>query len=114
MQLVSASKWQRVCTLDDLVPEAGGCPPVNGAQAALFSPPGGPRPPRAIGNRDPIGKANVLYRGLVAEIGGELTVASPLYKQHFSLVSGACLEQPGLSVPVYELALEGNDVLIGA
>ena len=56
----------------------------------------------------------MLYRGLVAEIGGELTVASPLYKQHFSLVSGACLEQPGLSVPVYELALDGNDVLIGA
>ena len=114
MQLVSASKWQRVCTLDDLVPEAGVCALVNGAQVAIFYLPDEPRRLYAIGNRDPIGKANVLYRGLVAEIGGELTVASPLYKQHFSLVSGACLEQPGLSVPVYELALDCNDVLIGA
>ena len=114
MHLVSASKWQRVCTLDDLVPDAGVCALVNGAQVAIFYLPDAPRRLYAIGNRDPIGNANVLYRGLVADIGGEITVASPLYKQHFSLESGACLEQPGVSVPVYEVALDGDDVLIGA
>jgi nitrite reductase (NADH) small subunit len=113
MHLVSASKWHRVCTLDDLVPNAGVCALVNGAQVAIFHLPDEPRRLYAIGNRDPIGKANVLYRGLLADIGGELTVASPLYKQHFSLESGACLEQPGVSVPVYDVVLDGDDVLVG-
>ena len=114
MHLVSAGNWLRVCALDDLVPDAGVCALVNGAQVAIFYLPDAPRRVYAIGNGDPIGKANVLYRGLVADVGGEITVASPLYKQHFSLHSGACLEQPDARVPVYEVALDGDDVLIGA
>jgi nitrite reductase (NADH) small subunit len=114
VQLVTAENWQLVCTVDELVPNAGVCALVNGEQVAIFYLPQERRRLYAIGNRDPIGRANVLYRGLVADIGGELTVASPLYKQHFSLASGVCLERPELRVPVYAIALDGDDVLIGA
>ena len=40
-------------------------------------------------------------RGIVGDIGGEIVVASPIYKQHFSLVTGRCLEEPELSVATY-------------
>ena len=66
MQLVSASKWQRVCTLDDLVPEAGVCALVNGAQVAIFYLPDEPRRLYAIGKRDPIGLRPRLIRTPIA------------------------------------------------
>jgi len=112
MRLVKVDEWQMVCGLEDLVPNAGVCALVNDEQVAIFYLPGEAQPLCAIGNRDPIGRANVLYRGIVAEVGGEITVASPLYKQHFNLHTGVCLEQPELRVPVYEVALERDRVLL--
>jgi len=114
MLLVSAGDLQSVCKLDDLVPGAGVCALIEGRQVAIFYLPDESRQLYAIGNHDPIGDANVLYRGIVAELGGELTVASPLYKQHFSLTTGICLEQPEYSVPVYAVALDRDNVLVGA
>ncbi len=112
MKAVKLDQWQKVCTTDDLVPDAGVCALVNGRQVALFYVPGARPSLYAVGNRDPAGKANVLSRGIVADVDGELTVASPLYKQHFSLVSGKCLEDDTLSVPVYEISQDGDSVLV--
>lgn len=102
----------QACTVADLVPNSGICALVNGQQVAIFYIPAATPALYAIGNWDPAGKANVLSRGMVADIKGELTVASPLYKQHFSLTSGQCLEDETLSVPVYSVALQGDNVLI--
>ena len=66
----------------------------------------------ALGNYDPIGCASVLSRGIVGSIGERLVVASPLYKQHFDLVTGECLEEASAAVPVYEVRLDGDSVLI--
>lgn len=104
---------QHVCTVADLVPNSGICALVDGEQVAIFYLPAENPALYAIGNWDPIGCANVLSRGIVADIGGELTVASPLYKQHFSLSSGKCLEDDSMSVPVFEIALDGDTVVIG-
>jgi nitrite reductase (NADH) small subunit len=65
-----------------------------------------------IDNYDPIGGANVLSRGIVGDINGELVVASPLYKQHFSLLSGRCLEDDSVQVSVYQARLEGDAVIV--
>jgi nitrite reductase (NADH) small subunit len=102
-----------VCTVDDLVPGAGVCALVRGRQVAIFQVPGAVPELYAIGNYDPVGGANVLYRGIVADVDGELTVASPLYKQHFCLTTGRCLEQPEHSVPVYTIARDGAAILVG-
>ena len=61
--------------------------------------PGRRRRVHAIGNHDPASDANVLSRGIVGDIGGELVVASPMYKQHFSLLTGRCLEEPAYCGP---------------
>jgi len=66
----------------------------------------------AIDNHDPFSRANVLSRGIVGDLKGELVVASPVYKQHFSLTSGLCLEDPGVRVPVYPVRLDGPTVLV--
>src|SRR5690606_30364076 len=40
-------------------------------------------------------------RGLVGDINGEPVVASPIYKQHFSLITGRRIEDPEHSVHAY-------------
>src|SRR6202034_1075835 len=83
------------------------CALLDGRQVAVFRVRGGVF---AIGNHDPASGANVLARGIVGDMGGELVVASPIYKQHFSLVTGRCLEEPELSVPVYLARIVENQV----
>ena len=92
------SRWRQVCALEDIYPDTGVCALIEGQQVAIFRVRGGVF---AIGNCDPASGVNVLARGIVGDLNGELVVASPIYKQHFSLVSGLCLEEPQLSVPVY-------------
>jgi nitrite reductase (NADH) small subunit len=113
MTAVEKYSWEPVCRRSDLVEGSGVCALVGTEQVALFYLPAETPPLYALGNRDPIGKANVLSRGIVGDIGGQLVVASPLYKQHFSLLTGACLEQQGVRVEVYSVRLEGDSVLIG-
>jgi NAD(P)H-dependent nitrite reductase small subunit len=105
-------KWIAVCRLDEIVPNTGVCALVNGRQVAVF---------RldddrvyAIDNQDPFSRANVLSRGIVGDLKGELVVASPVYKQHFSLASGQCQEDPAVRVAVFPARTEGDTVLVQA
>lgn len=104
--------WEEVCQCQDLVAGSGVCALVGGEQVALFYLPGEEQAVYALGNRDPIGKANVLSRGIVGDIDGQLVVASPLYKQHFDLATGYCLENAAARVQVYNVRMEGDKVLI--
>ena len=99
----------KICRLDDIVPYSGVAALVGGEQVAVFRI---DQKIYAIGNRDPFSGANVLSRGIVGDLKGELVVASPVYKQHFSLLTGRCLEDETVSVPVYRALVEGSDVLV--
>ncbi|QAY70998.1 nitrite reductase small subunit NirD [Xylanimonas protaetiae] len=76
----------------------------------------------AVQQADPFSGANVLARGLVGTRSGEPTVASPVYKQVFSLRTGRCLEtmgyQPvaghGPDLTTYEVAVRDGVVHVGA
>lgn len=94
--------WVQVCNFNDISPDTGICALVNGEQVAVFRQSETDRL-FAVGNFDPAGRANVLSRGLLAQLGDKVTVASPLYKHHFCLQTGNCLEDDSLSVPVYEV-----------
>jgi NAD(P)H-dependent nitrite reductase small subunit len=102
-------KPHKVCRLSDIVPDTGVCALVDGGQLAVFRI---KDEVYAIGNTDPFSGANVLSRGIVGDLKGELVVASPVYKQHFSLLTGRCIEDEALSVPVYRVSVHGEDVLI--
>jgi nitrite reductase (NADH) small subunit len=112
MSAVAKQEWAQVCTTLDLVEDSGVCALLNHGQVAIFYVPDSQPGIYALGNRDPIGKANVLSRGIVGDLGGALVVASPLYKQHFDLRTGVCLEQPDVAVPIYAARLDGDRVLI--
>jgi NAD(P)H-dependent nitrite reductase small subunit len=100
----------RVCPLEDIIPESGVCALVAGEQVAVFRL--GDDSVHAVGNRDPFSKANVLSRGIVGDVGGELVVASPVYKQHFSLLTGRCIEDGSVRVPVYATRVEDGWVMV--
>jgi nitrite reductase (NADH) small subunit len=95
-----------------LVENAGVCALIDGVQVAIFYLPHEEQQVYALGNWDPAGAANVLSRGIVGDVQGELVVASPLYKHHFSLLTGRCQEDPKLQVPVYQARLEGEAAVI--
>jgi len=105
------SAWQTVCQLDDLQADSGVCVLVSGLQIALFYMPQ-ESIVYAISNYDPIGQANVLSRGIIGDIKGHPVVASPLYKQHFSLITGVCLEDETITLPVHTVRIEDGCVQI--
>lgn len=92
--------WQDVCAFDDLVPDRGACALVDGRQVALFrvSP---TDDLFALSNHDPFSGANVISRGIVGSKGDVAKVSSPMYKQSFDLRTGACLDDPAVSLPVH-------------
>jgi nitrite reductase (NADH) small subunit len=100
--------WIPVCSYDDLMPERGACVLVAGRQIALFR--GFDGSLYAIGNRDPFSGAYVLSRGIMGTRGSEPVVASPMHKQAFSLVTGACLDDPATTVPIYPIRLQDGTV----
>jgi NAD(P)H-dependent nitrite reductase small subunit len=93
-----SAAWHRVCGLDDILPNSGVAALVEGRQIAMFRVGDALY---AVGNYDPASGINVLSRGIVGDVGGEIVVASPLYKQHYSLVTGRCLENTELRIPAY-------------
>jgi nitrite reductase (NADH) large subunit len=48
----------------------------------------------------------VLSRGLVGNLGERIVVASPIYKHHFDLTTGQCLEEPANSVPAWPARID--------
>jgi nitrite reductase (NADH) small subunit len=102
--------WVPVCRLVDLEPGRGVAALVGGVQIALF---------RlvdeagehvfAVGHHDPFSGANVIARGIVGTRGGVPTVASPMHKQVFDLRTGACLDDPGVSLGKHDVRIvDGN------
>ena len=104
--------WVAVCRLDDIVPNTGVCALVGGRQVAVFRL--DDDSVYALSNHDPCSRANVLSRGIVGDVKGEVVVASPVYKQHFSLASGRCLEDPQVRVAVFSARLENGTIWIEA
>ncbi|WP_438040528.1 nitrite reductase small subunit NirD [Sorangium sp. So ce128] len=105
--------WIDVCGVEDIIPNTGVCALVGKRQIALVRV-GEGEEVYAISNFDPFSKAFVLSRGIVGDKGGVPKIASPIYKQSFDLRSGQCLDDPGVSIPVYPLRVRDGRVEIQA
>lgn len=103
--------WTIVCPFDRLQSERGVAALLGEVQVALVR----TRDDTvyAIGNIDPFSGAAVLSRGIVGDRGGVPTIASPVYKQAFDLRTGACLDDPGVSVPTYPVRVTAGAVEVG-
>lgn len=102
--------WFAVANMEDIPLYSGACALVNDQEIAIF------RIQKekffAIANYDPFSQAPVLSRGIVGDLQGEVVVASPIYKQHFSLTTGKCLENKEISVKTWPVKIENNQVCI--
>ena len=108
--LAKPHPWTAVCQADDIVPDTGVCARVEDRHVAVFRI--GTEGFFAIDNIDPQSGASVLARGLLGSLGERIVVASPLYKNHFDLHTGECLEAPEQSVRAHGVRVEGGRVRV--
>ena len=88
------SSWETICKVDEIAPNSGLCALLGKQQVAVFRvSEDGSEHFYAIDNHDPFSGANVLSRGIVGSLRDTVVVASPVYKQHFCLRTGVCLEE---------------------
>ena len=99
-----------VCSVDEILPNTGVAARVDGRHVAVFRV--GMNSFHAIDNIDPRSGASVLSRGLVGNLGERTVVASPLYKNHFDLNTGECLEAPEQSVRAHTVQVQDGRVLV--
>jgi nitrite reductase (NADH) small subunit len=112
MQTATIESEVDICALTDLVEDTGTAALVNDAQIAIFYVKKTDQV-FALSNYDPFSEANVLSRGIIGSIGDDLVVASPIYKQHFKLETGQCVEDETVSIDSYPVQIIDGRVLIG-
>lgn len=102
-------EWTTICRQEALTANAGICALFNQQQIAIFF---CQRSDSiyAVANFDPIGQANVMSRGMMGCQQGKTYVASPLYKQHFDLQTGQCLESPEHFLKTYQVRVANENV----
>lgn len=108
---MSGTTWTTVCAFDALVPDMGVRALVGDSQIAVFRL-SGSDDVFAIDALDPFSNAPVLSRGIVGDLRGQLVVASPIYKQHFSLETGQCLEDETVAVRTFAARVVGDHVQV--
>ncbi|MBD3896882.1 nitrite reductase small subunit NirD [Halomonas sp. ML-15] len=110
--------WQSICTKADLVAFSGVAAWLETAdgpaQVAIFYLPGLEQELYALDHHDPFSDANVIARGIVGDIKGEPVVASPIYKQHFRLGDGQCIEDDSVTLRTWPVRLDGEKIVIEA
>lgn len=113
--VVADVRWTYVCALTDIIPNTGVCAKVGDEQVAVFrvmSPAGEDEGVYALSNHDLRSGANVLSRGLVGDVAGELVVASPVYKNHYSLKTGCCLEDAAFDIRTFAVRVADGLVFV--
>lgn len=105
------TKWIDICAVDDLQADSGICALVGGQQIAIFYIPK-ENAVYAIDNYDSFGDVYVLSRGLLGDIKGEPMICSPLYKQHYSLLTGICFEDESVKNKTYAIQIKNERVEI--
>ena len=113
MSMLPENEWVEVCGLDDITPNTGVGALVGDQAVALFRV-GTEKRIYALSNKDPFSQANVMARGIIGDLQGERVIASPIYKQHFSLATGRCLEDKDQKLLVFPTKIENGRVWVGA
>jgi nitrite reductase (NADH) small subunit len=104
------SEWRDVCAVDDVLPGSGVAALIDGDQIAIIRTRDGRL--AALSNFDPFSNAFVIARGIVGDRAGVPKIASPIYKQNFSLVTGECLDDPSVRLTVFPIRVLGGRIQV--
>jgi nitrite reductase (NADH) small subunit len=107
----TTQQWTTICPIERILPNTGVCALVNDRQIAVFRV-GDGNDVYAIDNFDPFSKAYVLSRGIVGDRNGVPKVASPIYKQNFSLVTGECLDDAAIVLSTFPVRVVDGQVQV--
>ena len=104
------AEWRDVCAIDEVLPGAGVAALLEGEQIAIVR----TRADQffALSNFDPFSKAFVIARGIVGDRAGVAKIASPIFKQNFSLLTGQCLDDPSVRLDVFPVRVVGGRVQV--
>ena len=108
--IVEELKWHEICPIDYVVPGTGVAALVQGEQIAIIRTNDGLF--AALSNFDPFSEAFVIARGIVGDRGGVPKIASPIYKQSFSLETGECLDDPSVRLAVYPIRVLAGKIQV--
>jgi len=103
-------EWRDVCAIDDVLPGTGVAAMINGDQIAIIRTRDGRF--AALSNFDPFSNAFVIARGIVGDRAGVPKIASPIYKQNFSLETGECLDDPNVRLAVFPVRVLSGRVQV--
>ncbi|WP_404415189.1 nitrite reductase small subunit NirD [Vreelandella aquamarina] len=109
---MNGTQWHPICHLEDLVANSGVVVWLDAQPVALFWLPDQEPSLYALAHYDPLAKAEVLAHGLICESQGEWSVASPLYKQHYRLSDGQCLEDTSVKVCTWPVRIINKGIEI--
>ena len=104
------SEWRDVCAIDDVLPGTGAAALIDGEQVAVIRTRDGML--AALSNFDPFSNAFVIARGIVGDRAGVPKIASPIYKQSFSLETGQCLDDPTVRLAVFPVRVASGRIQI--
>ena len=107
---VEELKWYEICPIDYVVPGTGVAALVQGEQIAIIRTNDGLF--AALSNFDPFSEAFVIARGIVGDRRGVPKIASPIYKQSFSLETGECLDDPSVCLAVYPIRVIAGKIQV--
>jgi nitrite reductase (NADH) small subunit len=109
-QTEAGLEWRDVCAIDDVLPGAGVAALLDGEQIAIVR----TRADQffALSNFDPFSKAFVIARGIVGDRAGVAKIASPIFKQSFSLETGQCLDDPSVRLQVFPIRVVAGRVQV--
>lgn len=100
MNDVAESNWEVICDSSDLLPFIGVRALLGEEQVAVFRV---NEKLFAVSAIDPFTKVAVLARGIVGDLREQIVVASPIYKQHFNLETGICLEDSTVKIKTFKV-----------
>ena len=104
------TEWQDVCAIDDVSPGTGAAALIDGEQVAVIRTRDGML--AALSNFDPFSNAFVIARGIVGDRAGVPKIASPIYKQSFSLETGECLDDPTVRLAVFPVRVSAGRIQV--
>lgn len=107
-----SEEWVEICSVSDLIPDSGVAALLGDTQIAIYYLPKEEQQLFALDNHDPFSKSNTMSRGILGDLKEQLVVAAPIYKQHFNLMTGQCLEEESVSLRSWDVKVEGERVLI--